>query len=191
MHSDLGSGLTMARDAEARLTLSQVRAVALPSRLRILRCLAKQRATVTEVSKRTGIPKTSALKHLRVLARHDLVQPRKGERKWVYYDLTRAGRSVGKLEPLRIFVLLSLALGAALLAGALGTWWWGVRPHASGPWGVPPIGGEPVEPGVLVAAIALAAAGGVFLAAAGAMWAWSRARKVQDPDEPTDTSSSR
>ncbi len=67
MHSDLGSGLNMARDAEARLTLSQVRAVALPSRLRILRCLAKQRATVTEVSKRTGIPKTSALKHLRVL----------------------------------------------------------------------------------------------------------------------------
>lgn len=191
MYGDLEAALSMARESEARLTLAQARIVLLPSRIRIMRALAQKRATMTELSKRTGLSKSTVLKHLRVLAKYGLVIRNQEDRLWIYYDLTRAGRAVGRLNPLRILVMFSVAAGAALAAGAVATWWWGWRLRASeGPWKMPPIGVEPEEPMARVAAYALAAAAGALVALAG--WLWWRARlpaKRDEDTEPTDTSS--
>jgi len=192
MYGELQGALSMARETEARLTLAQARIVLLPVRIRIMRALAEKRSTVTELSRRTGASKSTVLKHLRVLAKHELVLRNEEDRLWIYYDLTRAGRAVGRLDPLRIVVLLSSIIGAALLAGAAGAWRWGLGQHGDDPWGIPPIGGEPVEPAGRAAAIALFTAGALVLAAGASVWLWSR-RKLRpaQEDEPTDTSSSR
>lgn len=183
MYGELGSGLSMAREVEARLTLPQVRAVALPSRLRILRCLAKQRATVTEIAKRTGIPKSTALKHLRALERHALVEAKKDERLWVYYDLTRAGRMVGRLNPLRIYVLACLMAAAAFFVAAIGAWVWGRWTRATDdPWGIPPIGVSPTEPVARALTLGFLLAGALLVAIAAWLWRRSRAGRGDEPD---------
>lgn len=193
MYSDLEAPLSMARETEARLTLTQARILLLPARVRIMRALAQKRSTVTELSRRLGISKTTVLKHLRALKKHGLVIRNDEDRLWIYYDLTRVGRVVGRLDPLRILVLFATLVGAGLLAGAAVAWRWGLEEHAQDPWGVPPIGGEPVEPPALVGAIVLAASAAVVLATAASLWLASRKRLApagdDADDEATDTSS--
>lgn len=192
MYGELGGTLSLARETEARLTLAQARIVLLPARIRIMRALAQKRSTVTELSKRTGVSKSTVLKHLRVLGKHGLVLRNEEDRLWVYYDLTRAGRAVGRLDPLRILVLFSLAVGVALLAAAARIWWQGYRLRVTqNPWELPPIGVDPLEPTARVTLYALAA-GGVVLVAVAA-WLWGRARlpRERPDDAPMDTSSSR
>jgi DNA-binding transcriptional ArsR family regulator len=194
MYGDLEGALSMARETEARLTLAQARIVLLPSRIRIMRALAQRRSTVTELSKRTGIAKSTVLKHLRVLKKHSLVLRNEEDRLWIYYDLTRAGRAVGKLDPLRILVLFASLLAAGLLAGAVAAWRRGAQAQGDDPWHMPPIGGEPVEPGAFTRAVWLAVVGGSILAAALATWLLSRRRLrnavAAEDERPTDTSSS-
>lgn len=182
----------MARETEARLTLAQARIVLLPARIRIMRALVERRSTVTEISKRAGIAKSTALKHLRVLEKHHLVLRNEDNRLWIYYDLTRAGRAVGRLDPLRILVIMASLVSAGLIGGALAAWRWGLGSHGAGPWGVPPIGGEPIEPSARVLAIMLLAAGVVLAACTASVWLRSRRRLAPaDMEDPAmDTSSS-
>lgn len=167
----------MRMEAEAKLSLAQVRAIALPSRIKILRCLATRRATVTEIAERTSMAKSTALKHLRVLDKHGLIRRNDdGERLWVYYDLTAAGRLVGHMDPIRVLIIACVTLAAGLLLGAALALWEGARVRASqSPWGIPDLGAPPVErPYEIAAAILLAGAG---LAAAAAAWSWFSRRR--------------
>lgn len=194
MYGDLEGALSMARETEARLTLTQARIVLMPSRIRIMRALGERRSTVSELSRRTGIPKSTVLKHLKVLKRHGLIVRNDADRLWKPYELTRVGRAVGKLDPLRILVLFASLVAAGLLAGAVASWRRGLDPLGDDPWHMPPIGGEPVEPRDLAAALWLGGAGVAILAAAVSAWLLSR-RKLRDAGQPehdatTDTNSS-
>lgn len=190
MYRDLGAALRMARETEARLSVAQARIVLLPARIRILRALADRRSTVTELSKRTRIAKSTALKHLRVLEKHGLVVRREEDRLWIYYDLTRAGRAVGRLDPLRIVVLMSAIVAAGFMIGAIVLWREGKQMQGEDLWGVPPVGGEPVEPAARALALTLGVGGFVLFAGAASLWLWSRRRLAPDGEEPTDRSSS-
>lgn len=192
MLRDLEAPLSMARETEARLTLAQARIVLMPARIRIMRALAERRSTVSELSRRTGIPKSTVLKHLRVLKRHGLLVRNEADRLWKPYELTRAGRAVGRLDPLRIVVLFALAAGAALLGAAGWTAWEAYRLRVTEePWELPPIGVDPVEPAARVTMYALAAGGAVLVGAALLLWSRARLPRSSATEASTDTSSSR
>lgn len=66
-----------------------IKALACDTRVDLLRALLSRRKTATELARECGLDKSSAHRHLRVLESAALVTRADGDRKWVYYALTR------------------------------------------------------------------------------------------------------
>lgn len=161
---------------EVRLTFSQLAAVAVARRFALVRALATRRQTVSELAEATGIAKSTAHVHLRVLRRHGLVSRHEDGRVWVYYELTPVGRSIATMDPLRLVVPLGAA--ASLVFGGAAAVAWSLlwRPAEDLPWGVPPIGAPP-EPATPEIGLPIVGAGLILVGVASAAWWWRRARR--------------
>ena len=92
-------------------------ALASETRIEILKNLSKRRMTLTELSERLNMSKTTIKEHLDRLIEAGLVERVNESRKWIYYELTEKGRKILYPDDLtKIVLLLSLAI-ASIITG--------------------------------------------------------------------------
>src|SRR5690554_5586002 len=73
------------------------------TRISILEMLVSRRMTLTEMSKKLDVPKSTVHRNLIVLTSLHLIRKNNEERKWVYYDLMKEGeRLIISIETLYI-----------------------------------------------------------------------------------------
>lgn len=86
------------------------------TRAEILKLLKKRNHTLTEISDKLKISKTTAKEHLDVLVEGRLIEQVPSHHKWKYYTLTKDGRKlVGEEGPKRVVItLVALVIGFML-----------------------------------------------------------------------------
>lgn len=89
------------------------------NRLKILKILNGKRATISELSRSLNVSKSTTLYHILRLSEIGFVNRLdNGERKWVYYELSRKGRTVIQTKKITVGLLLSSSV-LSLIAGIL------------------------------------------------------------------------
>lgn len=93
-------------------------ALAVESRVRILKSLRQRRKTLSELADELGMSVSGVKEHLQVLEQAELVRKMDDGHKWKYYDLTKKGSDVVAPKELRVWILLSISI-IALAASAM------------------------------------------------------------------------
>jgi len=94
-------------------------ALAVDTRVRILKSLKARRKTLSEISKEQGMSVSGVKEHLETLEGVGLIVKKDDGHKWKYYELTRKGSEIVAPRELRVWILLSIstiALVASMLA---------------------------------------------------------------------------
>jgi len=94
-------------------------ALAVDSRVRILKSLKQRRKTLTEMSEELGMSVSTVKEHLENLEGVGLILKKDDGHKWKYYELTQKGADIVAPKELRVWILLSMSLvvfAASLLA---------------------------------------------------------------------------
>jgi len=94
-------------------------ALAVESRVRILKALKERRKTLTELSEELSMSVSAVKEHLENLETVSLVVKKDDGHKWKYYELTRKGAEIVGPKELKVWIVLSLSLiafAASLLA---------------------------------------------------------------------------
>ncbi len=94
-------------------------ALAVESRVKILKALKVRRKTLTEISEELSMSVSAVKEHLENLEAVDLVVKKDEGHKWKYYELTRKGAEIVGPKELRVWIILSIsiiALAASVLA---------------------------------------------------------------------------
>jgi len=87
------------------------------TRTDILKLLKKRNHTLSEISEKLKISKTTAKEHLDVLLEGRLIEQVPSHHKWKYYTLTEDGRKiVGGEGPTRVVILIATAVIGLLLS---------------------------------------------------------------------------
>lgn len=86
------------------------RALSSETRIRLLRLLENGRRTLTDLSNETGLAKPTVQFHLENLMKVDLILKENEGRKWLYYSLTRKGRSILNPGVKKIQIILALSV---------------------------------------------------------------------------------
>jgi DNA-binding transcriptional ArsR family regulator len=92
-----------------------LKAIAVDTRLNILKLLSKKKYTLTDISNMLGLGNSTVSEHLEHLAKAGLVEKEETDRKWKYYSLTLKGRRF--VEPRAITVLFMFGLSAIAAIG--------------------------------------------------------------------------
>lgn len=96
-------------------------ALAIDTRVNILKSLKKRNKTASELSKEHKLAVSTVSEHLNKMRKAGLIKRKEDHRKWVYYQLTEKGRSiVSPTDRTSVFVL---ALSLSLLMIVLGFHW--------------------------------------------------------------------
>jgi DNA-binding transcriptional ArsR family regulator len=93
------------------------KALASEVRVEVLKQLESRRMTVTDLSNTMNLAKPTLLEHLDRLVTAGLVTKMDEGRKWIYYELTKRGRSI--LHPHQVKIMISLALSFLLVGGGI------------------------------------------------------------------------
>lgn len=93
------------------------KALASEVRVEILKQLEARRMTVTDLSNAMSLAKPTLLEHLDRLVTAGLVSKIDEGRKWIYYDLTKRGRTI--LHPHQVKIMLSLLLSILLFSAGV------------------------------------------------------------------------
>ena len=94
-------------------------ALAVESRVKILKALKVRRKTLTEISEELSMSVSAVKEHLENLEAVDLVVKKDDGHKWKYYELTKKGAEIVGPKELRVWIILSIsiiALAASVLA---------------------------------------------------------------------------
>jgi len=91
-------------------------ALAVDTRIKIMKSLKQRRKTLSELSKEMGMSVSGVKEHLETLERADLVEKIDDGHKWKYYELTRKGGELVAPKELRVWVLLSISMFALVLS---------------------------------------------------------------------------
>ena len=93
------------------------------TKVNILKSLDIRRMTVTEISKRLNLPKSTIHENLDRLVDTDLVKKNDDGNKWIYYELTEKGRRLlHPHEMTKIILLLSSAV-FSFVGGIIEMYW--------------------------------------------------------------------
>lgn len=92
-------------------------ALAVDTRIKILKSLKERRKTLTEISKEEGMSVSGIKEHLEILESVGLIEKIDDGHKWKYYELTKKGKEVVGPKELRVMILLSMSI-LALIASA-------------------------------------------------------------------------
>jgi len=82
-----------------------LKAIALDTRLNILKLLSKKKYTLSDISEILGFGNSTVKEHLDILSKAGLIKKEDTERKWKYYSLTFKGKML--IEPREIKVLFA------------------------------------------------------------------------------------
>lgn len=85
-------------------------ALAVDSRIRILKSLKERRKTLSEIAKEQKMSVSGVKEHLETLENVGLIEKKDDGHKWKYYELTRKGSGIVAPRELRVWILLSLSL---------------------------------------------------------------------------------
>ncbi|MEW6035826.1 MAG: winged helix-turn-helix domain-containing protein [Candidatus Micrarchaeota archaeon] len=87
-------------------------ALAVDSRVKILKSLKERRKTLSEIAKEQGMSVSGVKEHLETLEKVGLIEKRDDGHKWKYYELTRKGSDIVAPRELRVWILLSISMVA-------------------------------------------------------------------------------
>ena len=82
-----------------------LKAIAVDTRLNILKLLSKKKYTLSDISEILGLGNSTIKEHLDILSKASLIKKEDTERKWKYYSLTFKGKML--IEPREIKVLFA------------------------------------------------------------------------------------
>jgi len=108
------------------LDYESFRALASHVRIEILKKLDESRSTVSDLSRRLTMSKSTVHKHLEKLVEVGLVNKLEEDRKWVYYEITPKGARILHPENVQVSVILStivLIVGILFIATAIYMIW--------------------------------------------------------------------
>src|SRR3989338_9475114 len=91
-----------------------IKALSVDTRVEILKSLSRRRKMPTELSKETGLAKSTVTEHLKILESSGLVKKKETGHKWIYYELTSNGENIVK-PVFPVTLVLSLTLGFLLV----------------------------------------------------------------------------
>ena len=94
-------------------------ALAVDTRVRILKSLKERRKTLSEIAKEQEMSVSGVKEHLATLESVGLIVKRDDGHKWKYYELTKKGADIVAPRELRVWILLSIsfiALAASMTA---------------------------------------------------------------------------
>jgi DNA-binding transcriptional ArsR family regulator len=116
------------------LDYESFRALASHVRIEILKKLDESRSTVSDLSRKLTMSKSTVHKHLERLVEVGLVNKIEEDRKWVYYEITPKGARILHPENVQVSVILStivLLVGIVFIATAVYLIWYPI-PAISG-----------------------------------------------------------
>jgi len=93
-------------------------ALAVDTRIKILKSLKERRKTLSEIAKEQGMSVSGVKEHLETLEGVGLIVKKDDGHKWKYYELTKKGTGIVVPRELRVWILLSIS-AIALFASAL------------------------------------------------------------------------
>ncbi len=94
-------------------------ALAVDTRIKILKSLKERRKTLSEIAKEQEMSVSGIKEHLETLEDVGLIRKIDDGHKWKYYELTKKGSEIVAPKELRVWILLSIsviALAASMLA---------------------------------------------------------------------------
>ena len=92
-------------------------ALAMESRVKILKALKERRKTQSELSKELALAPSTISEHLEKMLEAELVAKKKDHHKWIYYELTEKGQHILSPQKASVFVFaLSLTIFVVFLA---------------------------------------------------------------------------
>ena len=93
-------------------------ALAVDTRVRILKSLKERRKTLSEIAEEQDMSVSGIKEHLAVLEKVGLIEKIDDGHKWKYYELTKKGKEIVGPKELRVWILLSMST-FALVASML------------------------------------------------------------------------
>lgn len=93
-------------------------ALAVDTRIKILKSLKERRKTLSEIAKEQDMSVSGVKEHLETLEGVGLIVKKDDGHKWKYYELTKKGSGIVAPKELRVWILLSIST-IALLASVL------------------------------------------------------------------------
>ena len=109
-------------------------ALAMESRIKILKALKERRKTQSELSKEMVLAPSTVSEHLEKMLEAGLIARKKDHHKWIYYELTEKGQHILSPQKASVFVFaLSLTLFVVFLGYVLITFTTGSFNAASAP----------------------------------------------------------
>ena len=91
-------------------------ALAVDTRVRILKALKVRRKTLSELSEELGLAVSGVKEHLETLEGAGLIKKMDDGHKWKYYELTKKGSEIIGPKELRVWILLSISAVALMLS---------------------------------------------------------------------------
>jgi DNA-binding transcriptional ArsR family regulator len=91
-------------------------ALAVESRVRILKSLRERRKTLSELAEGMKMSVSGTKEHLQVLEEAGLVRKMDDGHKWKYYELTKKGSEIVAPKELRVWILLSISTIALVMS---------------------------------------------------------------------------
>jgi DNA-binding transcriptional ArsR family regulator len=116
-------------------------ALAVDTRVRLLKSLRERRKTLSELSEELGMSVSGVKEHLQILEQAELVQKMDEGRKWKYYQLTKKGSGVVAPKELKVWILLSVS-SMALIMSVMALFY-GMQPVAAQPDVLPSVAAAP------------------------------------------------
>lgn len=92
-------------------------ALAVDTRVKILKSLKERRKTLTEISKEQNMSVSGIKEHLETLEKVGLIEKIDDGHKWKYYELTKKGKEIVTPREVKVLIMLSISL-IALIASA-------------------------------------------------------------------------
>jgi DNA-binding transcriptional ArsR family regulator len=89
-------------------------ALAVDSRVKILKSLKERRKTLSEIAKEQGMSVSGVKEHLETLEGVGLIEKKDDGHKWKYYELTKKGGNIVAPRELRVWILLSMSFIALM-----------------------------------------------------------------------------
>ncbi len=149
------------RDDKITLDKKTLGALSSDTRANILKSLDVRRMTVSELSKKLNLPKSTIHENLNRLIDADLVKKNDDGNKWIYYELTEKGRRLLHPHEMTKIILLLSSAALSFVGGIIEIYWFikSTFPELEEAEEIAPL----YEPKYLIFGVILVSLGALFL----------------------------
>lgn len=101
-------------DEKIVLDKESFEALAVGTRVKILKSLKERRKTLSELAKEIGMSVSGIKEYLEILEKTHLIEKIDDGHKWKYYELTKKGKNIVHPQEFRVLVLLTFSIIALI-----------------------------------------------------------------------------